>query len=201
MLFDIFVTGGWVVWVLSGFSLVAMTVAVYKFIQFYRAGVWGHKQVDQALQLWNQGQSEQAVSQLSTQRSAVARVTAQTLALLHQGRSAEQTREESLRLAGKELFLLRDHLRIIEVIANLSPLLGLLGTVLGMIDAFQQMQLAGAQVDPSALSGGIWEALLTTAAGLVVAIPAVMMLNWFEQQVERCKHHLEDSLTRIFVAQ
>lgn len=200
MLSNIFVTGGWVVWVLAGFSVVAATVASYKLIQFYRAGVWGHGDTDTALQLWRDGKSSEALSLLADKRSAVARVTYQALTLLTSDKDEQQVREESLRLAGKELFQLRDHLRIIEVIANLSPLLGLLGTVLGMISAFQQMQLAGSQVDPSALSGGIWEALLTTAAGLVVAIPAVMALNWLEQQVERCKHHLEDSLTRVFVA-
>ena len=201
MLSNVFATGGWVVWVLTGFSMVTLTVAVYKFIQFYQAGVWGHKKADTALQQWVDGQRQDSIQSLRGQRSAVSRVSLQACQLmLEQGTSEEQAREESLRLASKELFQLRDHLRIIEVVAALSPLLGLLGTVLGMIKAFQQMQLAGAQVDPSALSGGIWEALLTTAVGLVVAIPAVMLLNWFEQQVERCKHHLENSLTRIFTA-
>jgi biopolymer transport protein ExbB len=56
-------------------------------------------------------------------------------------------------------------------------LLGLFGTVLGMVEAFRQLELAGSQVDPAVLSGGIWQALLTTAVGLAVAIPAVLAHN------------------------
>ncbi|PIE36735.1 MAG: hypothetical protein CSA54_03495 [Gammaproteobacteria bacterium] len=200
MLSNIYAAGGWVIWVLSGFSVLALTVAIYKLIQFVRAGIWAHSGVEAALQHWVAGDAKASIEQLRAQRSAVARVLLRSCEMLQQGQPEARVREESLRLAGHELFVLRDHLRVIEVVASLSPLLGLLGTVLGMISAFQQMQLAGAQVDPSVLSGGIWEALLTTAAGLVVAIPAVMLLNWFEQQVERCKHHLENSLTLVFTA-
>lgn len=79
-----------------------------------------------------------------------------------------------------------------------SPLLGLLGTVLGMIEAFRQLASSGSQVDPSVLSGGIWQALLTTAAGLSVAIPVVLLHSWLERRVERCAHRMEDAVTRIF---
>ena len=109
-------------------------------------------------------------------------------------------REEVLRQATAALETLRSHLRGLEVIASLSPLLGLLGTVLGMIEAFRRLQEAGSQVDPAVLSGGIWEALLTTAVGLAVAIPAVAALNWLERRIERFGHRLEDSVTRVFTA-
>ena len=84
------------------------------------------------------------------------------------------------------------------MIASLSPLLGLLGTVLGMIEAFQQMEAAGSQVDPSILSGGIWQALLTTAVGLAVAIPVVIMHGFFERKCDRIAFLLDDALTRVF---
>jgi biopolymer transport protein ExbB len=74
----------------------------------------------------------------------------------------------------------------------------LLGTVLGMIAAFQTLQQSGAQADPSDLAGGIWEALLTTAAGMGVAIPASMALSWFESVVDRVQADMEDLATRIF---
>ena len=79
-------------------------------------------------------------------------------------------------------------------------MLGLFGTVLGMIKAFQRLEEAGSQVNPAILSGGIWEALLTTAAGLAVAIPAVAALNWLESKLDRLTHHMEDGLTRVFTA-
>jgi biopolymer transport protein ExbB len=68
-------------------------------------------------------------------------------------------------------------------VAQVAPLLGLFGTVLGMIEAFQGLQQAGAAVDPSALAGGIWVALLTTAVGLVVAMPASLLLTWFDGRI------------------
>jgi biopolymer transport protein ExbB len=70
-----------------------------------------------------------------------------------------------------------------SVIAQMAPLLGLFGTVLGMIDAFQALQEAGDQVDPTVLAGGIWVALMTTAVGLAVAMPTSLILTWLESRV------------------
>ena len=114
--------------------------------------------------------------------------------------NVELAREETIRLASIELQHSRQYLRILEVIATLSPLLGLFGTVIGMIDAFQQLESAGSAVDPSILSGGIWVALLTTAAGLAVAIPSIILLNYLEGIAEKYKAEMEDSITRVFTA-
>ena len=75
-------------------------------------------------------------------------------------------------------------LRVLELIAQIAPLLGLFGTVLGMIDAFRTLQEAGSSADPSLLAGGIWVALMTTAAGLVVAIPASVLVGWFDSRLD-----------------
>ncbi len=74
--------------------------------------------------------------------------------------------------------------RFLDTVAQLAPLLGLFGTVLGMITAFQALQDAGTQVDPAVLAGGIWVALLTTAAGLAVAMPTSAVLSWFEARMD-----------------
>ena len=71
----------------------------------------------------------------------------------------------------------------LEIIANVSPLLGLLGTVIGMISSFSQLELGGDLVNPALLAGGIWTALLTTAIGLVVAIPAMVAHHFFEKKI------------------
>ena len=93
--------------------------------------------------------------------------------------------EEKLTVHGQEeISGLRKNLRAMEVIATISPLMGLLGTVVGMVKAFNKVAQYKGQVDPSLLAGGIWEALLTTAAGLALAIPVVIMLNYFERKVE-----------------
>jgi biopolymer transport protein ExbB len=70
--------------------------------------------------------------------------------------------------------------------------------VLGMIEAFRQLEAAGTRVNPSLLAGGIWEALLTTAVGLAVAIPAVAALNWLERVVERTAHDMDSAITGVF---
>ena len=83
------------------------------------------------------------------------------------------------------------------MIANLSPLLGLLGTVLGMIKAFSKLESAGTKVDPTILAGGIWDALLTTAFGLSVAIPALAAFYLLEGKVENSRSLMKDSATRV----
>lgn len=76
-------------------------------------------------------------------------------------------------------------LRPLEVIAASAPLLGLLGTVIGMIEAFSALSSAGSDINPSLLAAGIWKALLTTAAGLIVALPALISWHFFDRNVER----------------
>jgi len=105
------------------------------------------------------------------------------------------------RQAAEVLESLRSWFRPLEVIASLAPLLGLFGTVLGMISAFQQLEQAGNRVNPAILSGGIWEALLTTAVGLAVAIPTVVALNWLERKVDRLAHDMNTIVTQVFTAE
>lgn len=89
-------------------------------------------------------------------------------------------------------------LRLLDVIAQTAPLLGLFGTVLGMIDAFRTLQEAGGAADPTVLAGGIWVALVTTAAGLIVAMPASLALNWFDARLEAHEVAVKDALEDIF---
>lgn len=82
-------------------------------------------------------------------------------------------------------------MKALDTIAQLAPLMGLFGTVLGMIDAFQALQEAGSNVDPSILAGGIWVALLTTAVGLAVAMPITLILSYFETRIENERVNVE----------
>ncbi|GAG69997.1 unnamed protein product [marine sediment metagenome] len=79
------------------------------------------------------------------------------------------------------------------MIANVAPLLGLLGTVFGMIKAFMQIEMLGGSVDPSSLAGGIWEAMTTTAAGLTVAIPALLFYNYFMGRVNQIEAEMKSA--------
>lgn len=110
---------------------------------------------------------------------------------------SETARERLGALAVQHAASLRAGFRFIDLAATAAPLLGLLGTVLGMIEAFRQMQAAGSRVDPSQLAGGIWEALLTTAAGMVVALVAIVCLSILESLAERQTARAERSVNDI----
>lgn len=95
---------------------------------------------------------------------------------------------------GKQLERVENRLRILATISHLSPLLGLLGTVTGLVIAFAQMQSLGAAAKPSDLAGGIWEALLTTVFGLIVAIPCMAAYHGFEGLADRIARKMQRSV-------
>lgn len=190
--------GGPVVWILLGFSVIAVSIVLIKIWQIVLLSPESTTTAKKAILLWKQNEPEQALSLLK-----ISKPLDELLALSMEGlRQAEipkeLLKEELQRVASLRINQLRSYLRPLEVIASLSPLLGLFGTVLGMIMAFQQMELAGSQVDPSVLSGGIWQALLTTAVGLGVAIPAVVAHNWLERKTERVAVLINDGVTQVF---
>ncbi len=192
--------GGPVVLVLLIFSVIGTAVFLLKIWQFLALRLGSSRFVETALQLWHGNEREKAIDSVQSRNHPVAKVlhTAFTQLQTRLEFSVENAREETLRVARAQLEKLRSYLRILEVIAVLSPLLGLLGTVLGMIKVFRELELAGSKVDPSILSGGIWEALLTTALGLSIAIPAVLMVNYFDRVIDRIRHRMEDTATRVF---
>ena len=91
--------------------------------------------------------------------------------------------DQILILIEKETEKLNRFMPTLEIIGQVSPLIGLLGTVIGMIDSFNELELGGSLVDPSILAGGIWTALLTTAMGLIVAIPALISHYFFDRNI------------------
>lgn len=195
---DFLQVGGPVVWILMVFSVVALTIVIFKLWQFSFLRAESLKTSQQALDKWRNNNSEEPLEKLCDKRPIDALVGYTMRALLSKTINIELVREEAERRATNQLSQFRSYLRPLEIIATLSPLLGLLGTVLGMITAFQQMEGAGSQVDPSILSGGIWQALLTTAVGLAVAIPVVTLQSWLERKVERIAHNMNDAVTQVF---
>ncbi|MGB0210715.1 MotA/TolQ/ExbB proton channel family protein [Algiphilus sp.] len=190
--------GGPVVAVLCAMSVLGLAIVLLKLWQFAQIRIWERSFVDPVLADWHSGRREAALSALDGRRNPVAIALAGAMRTLHGGAGEATAREEAARVGARELSALRSYFRPLEVIGSLAPLLGLLGTVMGMIEAFRALEAAGSQVDPAILSGGIWEALLTTAVGLVVAIPAVAALNWLERIVERLHEDMQDALTRVF---
>ncbi|HBX60329.1 MULTISPECIES: MotA/TolQ/ExbB proton channel family protein [unclassified Methylophaga] len=190
--------GGPVVWILLGFSVIAVSIVLIKIWQIMLLSPESTTTAKKAILLWKQNEPEQALSLLKISKP-LDELLALSMEGLRQGEiPKELLKEELQRVASLRINQLRSYLRPLEVIASLSPLLGLFGTVLGMILAFQQMELAGSQIDPSVLSGGIWQALLTTAVGLGVAIPAVVAHNWLERKTERVAVLINDGVTQVF---
>lgn len=198
-LFTYLEAGGPVVMILIVMSVFALAIILLKLWQFQSNRIGERHESLQALALYRRGRSVEALESLENTRSPLSQV----VSLAIQGRARDdlpeqKVREEVLRHCASLLEILRSYLRPLEVMASLAPLLGLFGTVLGMIEAFRQLEQAGNQVNPAILSGGIWAALLTTAAGLAVAIPIVAILNWLERRVERLAHAMEDAITQVF---
>ncbi len=100
-------------------------------------------------------------------------------------------------LKNKEFKQIYSFLPSLEVISQVSPLVGLLGTVLGMIDSFNELELGGSLVDPAILAGGIWTALLTTAMGLIVAIPALVSHYFLEKKINDLMDDFEILISKL----
>ena len=194
---DALSVGGPALWVIFGISIVLVTVGLWKFWHLIKLGAWNKKQADEILKLWLEKKVEPVDA---NQQNIRAKILGQTiLAISDKNYTNEMVREECVRLANNELNEARRGLRIIDLIITIAPLVGLLGTVLGMIEAFQALQDSGAQADPSALAGGIWEALLTTAAGMGIAIPASILLSWYDSVVENVQADIENLATQAIL--
>lgn len=190
--------GGPVVALLLLMSVVAVAVILYKIAQFLRLGVGSHAGLAQASAALDRGARAEAGRLAAESRSHLAPVFADLLARRDAVADAAGLRARIEAEAAERLDRLERGFRLLDSIAQIAPLLGLFGTVLGMIDAFQALQEAGSNVDPSVLAGGIWVALMTTAAGLAVAMPTALALSWFETRAEAERAFAEGLVARMF---
>ena len=196
---DLVMAGGPVVWLLIAMSVIALTTIIYKIVQFGMAGVGRSGNVEKAVTLYRNGHRREALAAVQGAGDPASVTVATAIrGSLRTDVSEASVREEVERVATSEINALKSHLGLLDTIGSLAPLLGLLGTVLGMIQAFRAMEAAGRNVDPAILSGGIWAALLTTAAGLIVAIPVVAIASWFDRSILQVARKTEDAVTRIF---
>ncbi len=196
---EFLVDGGPSIWAIGALSVITVALILWKIWRLACIGAWSKNRAIYAVTLYERGDAAAARTHVMRRtgiRSKVIHVALEAL-MKHPEATA---REETARVAKRELSRANSGLRALELIATIAPLLGLLGTVMGMIAAFQALQEAGSRADPAILAGGIWEALLTTAAGMAVAIPASAALTWFESVTERIRQDLEDNVTRLFVS-
>lgn len=167
---DLYALGGPVVALLLAMSVVALAIVLAKLWQFRSLGA-----------------AERALAANPRRPSADLPFAADLAPLAAAGLTGPEARASGeARIAARSAELARG-LRALEAIAQTAPLLGLFGTVLGMIDAFRAVEAAGAQVDPGDLAGGIWVALSTTAAGLAVALPVQLLLTALESRLDRAE--------------
>ena len=196
---EFMVLGGPVVWVLGCFSIAALTIGLIKFWQLFQLRPAYKVAGSEALIRAEGGKWVLTKALLHARRNLYTETLSKTLALFENpALSTDDIKAEAIRIARAVINDLGRYLRPLEVIAALAPLLGLFGTVLGMIEAFQAMEAAGQQVNPGVLSSGIWKALLTTAVGLAVAIPCSLAHSWFERQIEVHAFTIQDSVEHLF---
>ncbi len=190
--------GGPVIAILAVLSVITLSTILNRLWVFSRYGAGRHTRVRNALQLWKQNKKLPAIQLLRSEKSPVGKTVFHAMqGLYHAPDQQDLVREDIDRVASDELAKARQGLRLLEMTSQIAPLLGLFGTILGMIEAFQALQAAGANIDPSALAGGIWVALMTTAAGLALAIPTSMIAGWFDALIDRETQSIESMVTSL----
>ncbi len=192
--------GGPSIWAIAALSVITLALILWKIWRLALIGAWSRGKASKAVLAFEAGNPQAALAIVDGRMGIRSKVVSTAITALR-SLPEERAREETARVAKKHLARAGTGLGALELIATIAPLLGLLGTVLGMIAAFQALQQSGSKADPALLAGGIWEALLTTAAGMAVAIPASAALTWFEAVIARIRQDIEDSATRLFVAE
>lgn len=194
---DMISGGGPIVVILIGLSLVSVALIVLKAVQL--AGVTaGAARREAALALWSGGDRRAALAAMEAARSPADRLVRQAMTGLVAGLNRKALDDDLEWRGNAEVAAMGRHIRLLELIAMVSPLLGLLGTVLGMIQSFQELALAEGAANASLLAAGIWQALLTTAAGLIVAIPAAIAASLLSSRVDAAGQASETAIGRLY---
>jgi len=190
--------GAPVVAVLVFLSFVALTVTLFKVFQFQRLGVGSYRTAERAMGLWASGDRMSALQTAAGGRSQICQVLALAMDTLTRDPTARmQARQRASTAAIGMLTHNARQLRIIETIVQAAPMLGLLGTVIGMIEAFQQISASNGAADPASLAGGIWIALITTALGLGVAIPFYFVSVWLDSRLDQERATFESAISSL----
>jgi biopolymer transport protein ExbB len=170
-------------------SVVALAIFAERLIHMLVLKRRGRLVAGRITEYLEKGDFENAKKAASESRSPMGRVLEQGLQVMDQDR---ETLETVLNQAAEEEVQdLSRYLQALATIANIAPLLGLLGTVIGMIKAFMVIQQMGGKVNAAVLAGGIWEAMLTTAFGLVVALPVILAHSYLVAKVDQYESRLQ----------
>lgn len=195
---DILQKGGPVMYLIFLSSVLALAVIIERFWHLHRAKIDTDKFMDTVAGTLKRNRVMEAVELCEQTPGPIAHIL--KAGILKHDRTRQEMKEAIEDAGLHEIPRLEKNLGILSTIANITPLLGLLGTVMGMVNAFQVIQekaTALNPVSPGDLAGGIWAALLTTVAGLVVAIPAFIIYNYLVSRVENVVLDMERSATDL----
>ena len=194
-LFQIVIKGGIIMIPILICSIIALAIVIERLIALRKIRIKSGSFILKVKNLLLQHNLDEAIALCKKTPGPIAGITK---AALEKANRPRQEIKESVESAGKrEIYHLERGLGVLGTVAAVAPLIGFLGTVTGMIRAFMQVQAHGGNVDASVLAGGIWEALITTAAGLSVGIPALIFYNWLQGKVERFVFEMSESSTDL----
>lgn len=173
-------------------SVTGTAVSLLKFIQFNRMGVGRQARAEEILENWLGGRPDEAMRSAAQRDCVLARVLQAVLSAQRaRPNDAAYAEELGRQSALVEIAAMSSRMRVLETVIQAGPMLGLLGTVIGMIQAFSTLADAGGAADPAQLASGIWTSLTTTAAGLAIALLAYFVANWLEGRIERERISIE----------
>ncbi len=189
--------GGPIVVILIGLSVISIALIAVKVVGLLgvTGGAAGR---EAAFALWSGGDRHAALKAMEAARSPADRLVRQAMSGMLAGVNRKALDDDLEWRGNAEMAAMGRYIRVLDLIAMVSPLLGLLGTVLGMIQSFQELALAEGAANASLLAGGIWQALLTTAAGLIVAIPAAIGASLLTARVEAAGQAIEAAIGRLY---
>lgn len=190
---DVLVLGGWVMIPLALLSVLTIYLLIERLITIRNASSNPEAITERVRDYVRNGDVEGAITYCQKKDVPITRILQQGLERL--GRPISEI-QDAVQAAGKhETYELEKRTNLLASIAGIAPMLGFFGTVLGMIKAFQEIQNLQGNVNPSVLAGGIWEALVTTAAGLLVGILALFAYNFLIGRIRRLTNDMERSAT------
>lgn len=192
---DIILQAGWILIPIFLLSLATVYLLVERIITIRRASMDRGAVMNRIREYVQAGNIQGAQAYCDAQDKPMTRIIKHGLERL--GRPIAEI-QDSVNSAGKhEAFLLERRMDLLATIAGIAPMLGFLGTVTGMIEAFQEIQALQGNVNPSVLAGGIWEALISTAAGLSVGILALFFYNFLLSRINRHVNDMEQTATEF----
>jgi biopolymer transport protein ExbB len=183
------------IWLILFASAVALVVFIQRVLLYHRAQINSMEFLNGVRNVLKRDNVVEALSICDATPGPVARLV--KVAILSRDRGREGVREALEEAGLVEVPPLEDKLNLLATIAQITPLMGLLGTVLGFIRIFTTLQAQGTQAHAEMLAGGVWEALICTAAGLAVAIPCYAAYNYLVSRVNAIVLDMEKAATEI----